>query len=307
MADTRIEIDWPGTGLMVTSAAGFATLAIFGKMTYAEHLLLPTSLSLRFGGAALFLWAYLLAYRRLPRLPARTVAGLLLMGCVGYAGQTALYFGSLYFIDASLTGMLLYTYPAFVTLLMWGFAGKRPASGQMFALGLASLGVVLTTGGAVGAVNWLGVALGLGAGLWYSFYIVIGDRVTSGVAPDHSTVLVTTGATLSYLLVGLLTASLNYQLSATGWGAIVGMIVLSTIVPIVAFFAGLSRLGPVQAAILSTLEPVFTVLMAGVFLGERLSPVQAVGGLCIVGAVWLIQASGARAVPARPASSSAGD
>ena len=70
-----------------------------------------------------------------------------------------------------------------------------------------------------------------------------------------------------------------------------GMIVFSTIIPVVTFLAGLERIGPTNAAMLSTLEPVVTVLLAAWLFGERLMPIVMVGGGLILAAVVLLTRS----------------
>ncbi len=67
-----------------------------------------------------------------------------------------------------------------------------------------------------------------------------------------------------------------------------GMIIFSTIIPVVTFLAGLERIGPTNAAMLSTLEPVVTVLLAAWLFGEILMPIVLVGGGLILVAVILL-------------------
>jgi drug/metabolite transporter (DMT)-like permease len=76
--------------------------------------------------------------------------------------------------------------------------------------------------------------------------------------------------------------------TAAGWAVIVAMVVISTVVPVVAFLAGLARIGPTNAAMVSTLEPVVTVVLAAVLLGETLQPVTLLGGGLILLAVLLL-------------------
>ena len=71
---------------------------------------------------------------------------------------------------------------------------------------------------------------------------------------------------------------------------------VSTVVAVSAFFAGLRRVGPSEAAILSTFEPPVTVALAFAVLGERLSVVQLAGGALVLAAVVLLQLPGRRAV-----------
>ena len=108
-AVTGTRAGWrdPGVLWMLASAAGFGAMAIFAKLAYSEGVTLPTLLTARFTLAAVLLWMILVA-RRLPwRVPLRTMAGLLVMGAVGYVGQSFSYFTALQSIPAATTGLLL--------------------------------------------------------------------------------------------------------------------------------------------------------------------------------------------------------
>ena len=85
--------------------------------------------------------------------------------------------------------------------------------------------------------------------------------------------------------------------SVIGWAAVTGIALVSTVAAITLFFAGLARIGPTRASTLSTIEPVFTVILAALLLGERIEPIQLGGGALILGAVLLL----ARAPAAPPA------
>jgi drug/metabolite transporter (DMT)-like permease len=90
---------------------------------------------------------------------------------------------------------------------------------------------------------------------------------------------------------GVLMMATGPHLPATsrGWAAITAMVVITTLLPVVAFLSGLKRIGPTNAAMLSTLEPVVTVLLAGWWLHETLAPVTLLGGGLILTAVlWVI-------------------
>jgi drug/metabolite transporter (DMT)-like permease len=80
--------------------------------------------------------------------------------------------------------------------------------------------------------------------------------------------------------------------NAGGFVAIGLMALVSTVLAIMTFFAGLARLGPSTAATLSTLEPAITVVLAAVLLAEPLGGVQLAGGLLILGAVLLLVRAG---------------
>ena len=101
--------------------------------------------------------------------------------------------------------------------------------------------------------------------------------------------LVCCGATLTFGLASIPRGGPDLALSADGWLAIAGIVVVSTVGAILLFFAGLARVGPSAASILSTLEPVVTVGLAAAAFGESLSPLQLLGGALVLSAVVVMQ------------------
>ena len=81
---------------------------------------------------------------------------------------------------------------------------------------------------------------------------------------------------------------LSFPATLAGWGAILGLAFISTVVAIAMFFKGIQRIGPVDAAMLSTLEPVVAVGLASAFMGERLTMMNYFGGLMILTAATLL-------------------
>jgi drug/metabolite transporter (DMT)-like permease len=288
---------WIGASLLALSGAGFATLAILVKFAYGQGMRLAEILVLRFGGAALLLFIYLSVRRRSRLFPGwRTVLPLLLLGTFGYAVQATLYVGALQRIPASVCGLLLYSYPALVALLDWLVNRRRPARREWAALALALVGVILTIGPADPVVRldrW-GIAMVLISAVWYAGFILASNRFAPRLGSVVSTAWITIGATLSFFVLGWATASLPDGISLPRAGILAAMIVFSTILPIGTFLAGMARVGPTAASLLSTLEPVFTASLAAVLLGEALMPIQVAGGALILAAVLLLS------LPQRP-------
>jgi drug/metabolite transporter (DMT)-like permease len=79
--------------------------------------------------------------------------------------------------------------------------------------------------------------------------------------------------------------------NAGGWAVGVGIALIPTMIAISLFLAGLPRVGAARAALLSTWEPVVTVFLAVVVLGDRLSLVQVLGGVLVIVAVIVVQAA----------------
>jgi drug/metabolite transporter (DMT)-like permease len=136
--------------------------------------------------------------------------------------------------------------------------------------------------------------------LIYSVYIIVGTGVMKHVSAVQSSVVIFASAAAVY---GILMAvnGVHVPYTSSGWVNIAGIVVVATVIPVVAFLAGLERIGPTNAAMLSTLEPVVTVLLAAWIFGERLHAIVMLGGGMILIAVLLLTHDGIRAVaePAR--------
>lgn len=278
------------------SAAAFGTLAIFYRYALAGGIDSLTILALRFSLAALFMLA-LLALRResLPR--GAVLIRLIAMGAVGYVGQAFSYLAALRYASAGLVSLLLYLYPVFVAVLSMLFLGERLTRLKVAALGLALAGTALTAGPAGGQA--LGIVLAIAAAAIYSVYIMVGAQVMKHVSAVQSSAVIFSSAAAIY---GLLALTNGARLPATGggWAAVAAIVIIATVLPVVTFLAGLERIGPTNASMLSTLEPVVTVLLAALLFGEQPKPPTLLGGGLILAAVLLLARSELRRIEPGP-------
>ena len=295
MSPSRVASKTLTGGLLCAiSSAGFATLSILAKFVFATGMGLPVMLGLRFSGAAAILLAYLAIRRSTVWLGGPRSATLLALGGIGYAGQATLYFTGLQRAPASLSSVLLYVYPAFVALLGWAVERRRPRASTAFALLIALAGVAFAVGdggwGEAGQVDPVGVAFVLASAAGYAVYIIVSHRLVPQGEALVSTFWISTGAGLSFSLAALAGSSLESPLDPSALRLVAAMSLFSTVLPLTTFLAGMARVGPTAAALLSTLEPVFTVALAAVLLDEALTPRQLLGAVLVLGAVVLLQA-----------------
>jgi drug/metabolite transporter (DMT)-like permease len=273
-----------GALYIAISAASFGTLAIFGRYAYADGIDTFTLLFLRFTFAAV-LMGLLLSFRREKLPKGRTLLLLVGMGAIGYVGQSFSYLSAIKYASAGLVALLLYLYPAFVAVLSVIFLKEKLTPIKIAALIMATMGAALTANPRGG--QWVGVFFALAAGLIYSVYIVVGDGVMKRVSAIPSSTVIFASAGLVY---GVLTAinRPHWPASGAGWLAVAGTTVIATIIPVTAFLAGLKRIGPTNAAMLSTLEPIVTVILAAWLFSERLTPLGLLGGGLILAAVIVL-------------------
>jgi drug/metabolite transporter (DMT)-like permease len=282
-----------GAVLCLLSAAAFGTLGIFGRLASDAGATIASTLLVRFGVAAVMFWVVLRftgGWGRLRRLPRHVVLTGLGLGAVGYSLQSGLYFAAIERLDVSLVALLLYTYPAFVTVAALVLGRASASLRTISALTIASFGLVLVLLAAgTGSFDLGGALLALAASVTYTTYILVSDRIIGAIDPLALAALVLTGATASFAVAGLTTGSLDLALPAEAWLWLLLIAVVSTVVAVSAFFAGLRRVGPSEAAILSTFEPVVTVALAYAVLSERLTGAQLCGGALVLAAVILLQ------------------
>ena len=217
----------------------------------------------------------------------------LAMGAVGYATQAGLFFLALERMDASLLALVLYTYPAFVLV---GAVAARARAGDAAARRSRSsprprAPCSCSPAPRRGASTRWAWRWGSAPALAYTTYILVGDRVLAGVPPLALSALVCTGATVDLpARLGCRRAGpeLGFARRRAGAGSR-AIALVSTVGAVLAFFAGLERVGPSAAAILSTLEPVVTVGLAAAAFGESLAGVQLAGAGLVLAAVVVMQ------------------
>jgi len=275
---------------VVVSAACFATLAILTGLAYREGATPLPLLAWRFA-----LVTVLMAVYQIVRDPSALLSGAADIGkyaalsLTGYGAASVCFFFALKFATASVVAVLLYTYPAMVALLSAAFFGERLTRNRVVAITLTFVGCALVVGLFSQEVDATlpGILLGLGAALGYSVFNLLSYRVMGG---RPRLVLMTYTFGISAVAIGILSVATGGSLSPAAWSPmlwlLLGLIVLiPTFLAVLLYLNGVRRLGPAQAAIVSTTEPLFTIVMAAIFLGERLEPMQLAGAALVVAGV----------------------
>jgi drug/metabolite transporter (DMT)-like permease len=281
-----------GFALILLSAASFGAMPVFARFAYAAGADPLTVLFLRFSLAALVM-LIIMRVRKISRPRGRLLVALIVMGAVGYAGESFTYFTALTLIPAGLVCLLLYLYPAIVTLLAAIFLKERLTIAKAGALALALTGMACTIR-LTGNGHPLGILLGLAAALIYAIYILASSRVVQQAGPIAASTVVMTSTAFVYA-GAVAVHGPAFPVTLAGWAAIVAIALISTVMAFVSFFAALQHISPTTASTLSIFEPVVTVSLAAFLLNETLTLLQLFGGLLILLAVILLAESEVRA------------
>lgn len=298
---TRLPERYVGLAAMLISVTGYSFLPVF-TARLLDLGVEPVEIGLwRYALTVPIFWALVgigaTRSRGKVRPAARPLpqARLLMLGILLAAAALCAFFG-LQRIPAGTYVVIFYTYPAFTALLSLAL-GERLAAWGWAALGLTLVGVMLTvpdfSQGLAGG-NFVGVITALLNALIVAVYFILNARILKGQpALVRAAALTTTGALASLVVVGLL-IGVRIPAQPEAWLALIGMALVSTVLPLFMTNVGLQRLGAPRAAILGSVEPLLTALIAMVFLGQMMAPIQWAGGLIIVASVVMLQTLGSR-------------
>jgi len=216
------------------------------------------------------------------------------MSLTGYGAASLCYAFAVGMIGPSVTTVLLYTYPAIVSVIGWLFLSEAFPPRRVAAVLLTFVGCALAAGAFASGTSLapLGVVLGLGAGLGYAAFNVLSFRT---MARTPRLTLMAYVFALSAVEMAAAAAFYGTLPTVAGWDwmawAAVGlMVAIPTFAAIMLYLGGIQRMGAAQAAIVSTLELPFAVLFAALaFPVERLTPLQMLGAAVVLGGVFLAE------------------
>ena len=281
-----------GIALAATSAVAFGTLAIFAKLAYRHGAAPVPLLAARFLVASVLLLAFARVARRSLRLERAQAVKLILLGAIGYALESALYFAALGHASAAVVGLIFYTYP------LWTSVGALATRLEVFhprlvlALVVGSAGIALIF--SLRTESLVGPLLALAAAFAVTIYYLFAQVLVRDVDPSAAATYTAGGAALSLTIVsvatqtGLPAAALPH---AVGIGAV-------TAIAFVCLYGAVTRIGSAKTSIAHMLEPVTIVVLAAIVLGDQISARVALGAALIVSSLPILAVKRRAVVPA---------
>jgi drug/metabolite transporter (DMT)-like permease len=228
------------------------------------------------------------------RVPGRDVVRLFLLGILGVAASNYLYYLAIQRTNVATAIILQYTAPVWVLLytVARGAQGRRPSLRRIAAVGLAVIGCTLAVGflGSGGfRMDAVGVIAALLAAFSFAFYNVGGHSVLARYDRWKVLLWVLVAASTFWIFVNPPWKIIAAHYGRQQWGFMLVFSLLSVLGPFSCYFAGLQHLEPTRAIVASCLEPVFSIVLATLVLGELLRPLQTVGIVLVLVAIVLIQ------------------
>jgi len=230
-------------------------------------------------------------WRRL-RLPVADLRQAFLIGILGVAASNYFYYLAIQKTNVATAIIVQYTAPIWVLLYTVARGLQRPTLQRVAAVGLAMTGIALVIGVFGGSglrLDTIGVFAALLAAFSFAFYNIGGHNILA--RHDRWTVLLytTCSASLFWLLVNPPWKVTAAHYSSGQWLFLLLFSLLSVMAPFSFYFAGLQHLEPTRAIVVSCLEPVFSIVIAAIVLGEVMRPLQVVGIIFVLAAIIVVQ------------------
>lgn len=222
-------------------------------------------------------------------LPSRTVRLAIVAG-VFFAGDLTFWHHAIEYVGAGLATVLGNLQVLVVGFVAWIAFGERPSRASLLAVPVVLAGVILISGvigsGAYGLDPALGVVLGLLTALCYSGYLLVIRRSNSDLRRTAGPVAVATASTAIVASVaGLIVGDLDLTpgLQSLAWLALLGVTAQS--LGYLFISVSLPRLPAIITSIILLSQPVVTMGLAMLLLGERPSPWQLAGVALVIGGI----------------------
>ncbi len=299
-ADISRRSDLVGIALVITSAVAFSAKAIFVKLAYGDvettvSVDPVTLLTMRMGLALpLFAligwWSSRKAEYSLNQRDWLLLGGI---GLMGYYGASLLDFWGLMFVSAALERLILFLNPTFVVIISALAIGYRIQALDIFALVVSYAGILLAFTHDLNINRehvLLGGTLVLMSAILYAGYLVSAGQIIKRVGALRFAAYASMVSTAAIVLHFLATREVSVIISQSPrvWTLSICMSLISTVLPILMMAEGIRRVGPSNAAMMSSIGPIATIFMGNAFLGERVTSIQLIGAALVTVGVLAI-------------------
>jgi len=234
------------------------------------------------------------------KLPARDLAYCFVLGILGVAVSNYFYYVAIQRTNVATAIIVQYTAPVWVLLYVVARGQQKLTAQKVVAVAFAVTGIALVidligaalSGNKSGSALHLdlyGIIAALLASFSFAFYNVGGHRILA--RHDRWRVLVWTlaAATAFWLVVNPPWKIVAAHYAPAQWLFLFVFSMISVLGAFSLYFLGLQHLEPTRAIIASCLEPVFSILLAALLLGEVLRPIQVLGIVLVLSAIVIVQ------------------
>ncbi len=286
-----------GVSLALIGAVLFSTKAVLVKLAYQYDVDAVSLLMLRMIISLPFFiiigWQTLYKDRSKGTALVQHKWKVILLGLLGYYVASYLDLEGLNYIDASLERIILFIYPTLVVVfsnLIYKIPIKRI---QIWAIGLTYLGIIVAFRGNLqfgdSSLIMTGALYVLGSSIAYSLYLVgtgdlsgrLGTRIYNSAAMTVAAIAILVH---NYILNGFNLMDFSYEVYFYAFL----ISIFSTVLPSYLIVEGIRIIGANNSSIIGSVGPISTILLAVIFLGEKISLIQGLGSIIVIAGVIVI-------------------
>jgi len=297
------SLDSFGAAAVALAAMLFATKGIFAKQLYAMGVSVEAVVTIRAVLALPLFWWFALhreGLRQILDTPRQAVIAAAAVGAISYYFGAMIDFIALTMIDASVERVLIFSYPAMVVIAVSLRDRQWPSRSVVMATLLTYIGIFFTMGGfdlMTLKANLLGASLVIGSAMTYAVYFLVSEKYTRQIGSSRFALFAMTAAPACLVPHYLWTEDIATMGDITpfGWLLLLALAVLCMFLPALLQAEGVRRIGAQIGAVLSTVGPPTTVVIAWWVLDERLNLWQWLGMALIVLGILTLELARARA------------
>ena len=285
-----------GVACVVISALALSVKGILAKYIYIEGVDVVTLMAVRYGLAFPMMVLAAAALRggfanlaMAPRDFLIAAGG----GLIGYYLAGYLDFTALMLIDVSVERVLLFSFPIFVLTFDAVRRRRWPPPRQLIALVAAEAGIVLVMGAAHADLfldNLVGGLWAIGSAFVFAIYFMINQSLGPRIGSARMALGAVTGAvigTTTQFVVSTPLAAL--EMTWPAWAMIAAMALFCSVVPFLLITEGIRRVGASRSALISTIGPVSTLVLAALLLSEAMTASQIAGAVLVIVAILALE------------------
>lgn len=279
-----------GIFYVVLSSIGFGIMPVLVKLAYKGGANPMNTLVLRFIFASIILFAYIKFKKISLKVTLRQGKIIFFMGACGYSLTAILVFFAYKYIDVGIAGMILHSYPLMVMILSIILHKESFKMKKLICVLMTFAGIAIMLDIKSGVhISALGVVLVLLAALGYAIYCIGGAN--EAVKEVNNYVVTFYIACITALMgggIGLAINSFSQPITLKGILAILVIAVISTVVALMAFLKGVKIIGSTNAAVFSALEPIVSLVLGVIVLGEAISVKVVMGSFLVIGSMIIL-------------------
>ncbi len=273
----------------------FSTKAIMVKLAY-QHGISPVPILMLRMLFALPVYLIMMLFTK-PENPKmvqkKDYLWIVVLGFIGYYLASYFDFAGLVYIKAGLERLILFVYPTLVLIISWIVFRKAISRQQLISIGLTYLGIVIAFVAEINIEDQRDVVIGSSliflSALCYACYLIgLGKLVPKfgPVALTNYTMVISTLCVIVHFLLVSPDDPFSYSAEVYGLGLL--MATVSTVIPSYLVSEAIKRLGSSNFAIVGSLGPISTIVLASIYLNETITGLQILGTVIVIAGVGVI-------------------